>query len=736
MKRILTLIGVLLCLSAAVARPVSPERARQVALRYLPVAIDRTPEGWSELYLFTAPAGEGGFVIVAADDCAHPVLAYSATEQLNLADSLPPQVQRWLAGYRQELAHWQSLGLGSTPQVQAEWDGVATITLSSEVKPLLTTQWNQAPLYNSLCPLDKNGNRAVSGCVATAMTQIMKYWNHPLKGHGQHGYKPEGYGYMSVSFDSLYDWEQMPDKLSSSSSSAEVHAVAQLTYHVGVAVDMQYSASGSGALTNDYGTDDMSAEKALKTFFRYNPLLRSIWKEQHTDRDWDSLLRHELSHGRPILYSGRDNDGGHAFVIDGYDQQGLFHVNWGWGGWYNGYFRIDTLAPAGSGIGGNATSTYNQNCAAIVQIFPSGGNDTVAIACVQNANEDWGDILGNGDYLAYKDTLTLLAQPREGYRFDGWSSGLRYNPFCFVPNGDFTDTAHFAPIGTDTLGYAITDRLDAWQSPSGTASEWAIRIPARLRPQQRSLKAVQMYVNEPGYYVLNIYSGDTIIEANRLYSKTHNVDQEGGWATLPLAEAVPLVGEDDLWIAFRFSSSTVKPAAYSIYTGLPDGTWYKTADGWVRGSDRAEYGTWMVRALFEERDLAVKLLPDAYLKPTDLAGSGLYAAGQSVTIEATNSAPFKYWLFGNNIITDNPYTFTLTQDTIIHAVGHSEGISGVGETPLMVSTAGRIISTSAEVDFYDLQGRLLSTGTRFEAPAAGVYLLRTRGGAACRVAVQ
>lgn len=218
----------------------------------------------------------------------------------------------------------------------------------SNVEPLLATTWNQDKPYNNLCPKDNRGNSYPSGCVATALAQIMKYYNYPKQGYGkkQYSFKPaDGVGQLlSADFGATtYDWNKMLDNyVVNSYSDEEANAVAVLMLHTGVAVEMQYTPTGSGAYSSE-------ARNGLIQYFRYNENIGVIYRDYYSQEEWLNIIFTELNNNRPIYYAGADaTRGGHAFVIDGYDNEGLMHVNWGWGAnGGNGYFDIALLNPSG-----------------------------------------------------------------------------------------------------------------------------------------------------------------------------------------------------------------------------------------------------------------------------------------------------------------------------------------------------------------------------------------------------
>jgi hypothetical protein len=200
------------------------------------------------------------------------------------------------------------------------------------VSPMLTTGWSQACYYNDSCPEDVNGScgHARTGCGATAMAQILKYFNYPENGIGQHSYIDPDYGVISADFENAnYAWEDMPDILNSSSSPEEVAAVAQLMAHCGVAVEMDYAAGSSYSGTT-------SLRNAFYDFFGYSSKAQLLRNSHFPDSTWKQILIDEIDDGRPVFYGISSGSGGHFIVLDGYTDDGYFHFNWGYG---SGYYK-------------------------------------------------------------------------------------------------------------------------------------------------------------------------------------------------------------------------------------------------------------------------------------------------------------------------------------------------------------------------------------------------------------
>jgi len=318
-----------------------------------------------------------GFVIVSGDDAVDPILAYSNSGSFS-AENIPQSVAKWLEDYKSEIRRIVNLKLHANAEISELWNRLkgsndynARLSNSTSINPLMLTQWNQSPYENTLCP-----GGSVTGCVATAMAQIMKYWNYPATGSGFHSYNHQTYGTLSANFgSSTYQWGSMPNVLTSVNT-----AVGALMYDVGVSVDMNYSPQVSGAwVIENSPAPQACSEYALKTYFGYKSTLNGVERVNYSDAQWLALLKSELDASRPILYAGFGSGGGHCFVADGYDVNDFVHFNWGWGGAYDGYFHINSLDPSGTGTGGGSGG-YNSGHQAVVGIEPPTGTQTFSMA--------------------------------------------------------------------------------------------------------------------------------------------------------------------------------------------------------------------------------------------------------------------------------------------------------------------------------------------------------------------
>ncbi|MEZ5071268.1 MAG: C10 family peptidase [Bacteroidales bacterium] len=410
MKRCFLLLVLFLAVVHAAGKEISLEQARKMAERHVStrgiagvksaaalelsdagdlfrgahsgaLLVKSAPDGYREIYAFNIGDGEGSS---SSPGTMRRFRCWAMPPPDRCGPGIFPNVMKWLEGYRQQIRAIQARNLPATRAIEALWTGKASKSVSEEsaVTPLLTTQWNQAPYVNALCPYDEDyGELTVTGCPATAMAQIMKYWNYPATGIGFHSYAHSTYGTLSANFGTTtYNWSAMPNVVNSGNL-----AVATLMYHCGVAVEMSYNVSaeggsGSYVVKDPYGRypDSQTCENAYVQFFDYSPTIQGIFRDEYTDAAWTGLMKAELDAGRPVQYAGF-GQGGHTFVCDGYDANDFFHMNWGWGGYFDGYFLLDALNPGEGGIGSGA-GTYNDGQQALIGIQPAqegeGGGNT------------------------------------------------------------------------------------------------------------------------------------------------------------------------------------------------------------------------------------------------------------------------------------------------------------------------------------------------------------------------
>ncbi len=375
-KIVLVSLVVLLSIGQLLANPVDVNTAKNIGEKFVRnnmqslrgfqtskhVMTLSDDNGNACLYIFNVE--DKGYYIVSADDRAKPILAYSDEGCIDVNNILPAMAY-YLEHYKNAISYAIVNDLPAESAIVDEWNSVKTRGVVSErnvgrsVEPLVDLLWNQVYPYNYFCPTEKGGpgGHAYVGCAADVMAMIMKYWNYPEKGKGSHSYIPEGYPIQTVDFsEATYDWDNMPVQIYSSSPKKEIEAIAELMYHCGVSIDMKYGSTASS------GYSEM-VPNAMKKYFYYTANMRHLYREQHELGEWEKLLRDNLDQGFPIFYAGTSQiSGGHAFLCDGYTEDGYFHFNWGWSGALNGNFAIDALNPTGA--------DYNVNQRAIFDVVP------------------------------------------------------------------------------------------------------------------------------------------------------------------------------------------------------------------------------------------------------------------------------------------------------------------------------------------------------------------------------
>lgn len=334
-----------------IASPVDVNTARQLSLKYvqgnatkkvanLDLAYTQTTEsGANALYVFNF---DGGYMIMAADDVAQPILAFGEEGCFD-ANNIPDGLAYYLRHYARQIEYAVNNSVTADPEISEQWEQIRRYGVirseratRGDVAPLISTNWNQDSPFNAYCPTGQGGpgGRAYAGCVATAMSMVMKRWNWPDHGQGSHSYTPSGYATQTVDFENAYyQWNNMPNNVNNSN----YQAIALLMYHCGVAVDMQYGPQGSGAHSQD-------VPDAIFNYFRYTKSANRLDRDLYTRNEWEEILISNLQEGFPMYYSGAEGNSGHAFVCCGYrESDRKFYFNWGWSGFNNNYFAIDAL---------------------------------------------------------------------------------------------------------------------------------------------------------------------------------------------------------------------------------------------------------------------------------------------------------------------------------------------------------------------------------------------------------
>lgn len=388
-KHLHLLLLLLMMSLASFAGPRSFQQAKEIALRQaaqLGISMDEASSAKAKskrvkrvsgevpaYYVF--PNGEGkGFTVVSGDDRLPEVVGYSDKGTYD-EENLPSNYVGFMKAYEEmvgQLDNGDSRASASIAEAKAlRSSGYQQPT----VAPLLgSIQWNQMTPYNNMCPKYNDTDRSVTGCVATAMAQVMMYYQYPKTLQTDiPAYVTKKYGIAigRINKGEIYDWDNMLPQYASyeplNYTDAQAAAVAKLLYHCGAACEMDYGPSSGANVT----------PAILSTYFGYDSdLMQDLTRDAFTLAEWSQIMDKELSAKRPILYSGRSSDGGHEFVCDGTDGNGLYHINWGWGGYQDGYFDVTILNPDKGGAGsGSAPDGYNQSCSMIIGIAPDNGKE-------------------------------------------------------------------------------------------------------------------------------------------------------------------------------------------------------------------------------------------------------------------------------------------------------------------------------------------------------------------------
>lgn len=382
-RLILKLCGLLLPLSLFAER-IPAERAQRLAEGLFPAAAtaaagtsgSRLQLVWDgepaatrsdadpTFFVFARP--EGGFAVIAADDAVRPVLGYSPTGRF-VTERMPANVREWFAGLRSQIAGARRAALAATPAIRQAWQEVSPRAIGTVELQLETAAWNQLAPYNGKCPLIGR-ERAVTGCVPTALAIVMRYHRWPANGTGvlpDYHYELGGVQRLVEGYrlGNTYSWDDMPLVYDATSTATQQAAVAALMYDLGVMSQASFntaSAGGTGAMTH-------VAVQGLLQYMRYDKGAELHYRDWGIPAaQWDEAVRRELRENGPVLYSGASSDAGHQFVIDGHTSTDYFHVNWGWGGYADGYFLLSALDPDGVGTGGGSGDGFDFSQSALL----------------------------------------------------------------------------------------------------------------------------------------------------------------------------------------------------------------------------------------------------------------------------------------------------------------------------------------------------------------------------------
>lgn len=447
-----------------------------------------TSEKAQPYYVFNA-GKDNGFVIVAGDDRLGSVLGYADSGSFTL-DGAPDGLKALMKLYEQYM-------LRAT---------ASTVTSPAEagtpvVEPLLREiNWGQDTPFNTLCPTYTQSGTTknyYTGCVVTAATQIMKYYNYPATGTGSHSYTFGGKTLTADFANTSYNWNAMPEAVPDVVSVSQTKAYSTLASHFGIAVEMQYAVDGSGAYT-------MMVPAALRNYFGYDAALRLHPREYYSSAEWMAMIKSELDAGRPVYYGASSDSGmgGHAFVCDGYDSNGYVHINWGWYGRSNGYFLVNHLDPSSLGEGGG-TGGYNRQQEIITGIRPAVAGSTKAVtlygatrlSCVDYGNAitlmsyienlDTEAVTGKAGALLMKNGEVVKVLGTQDLTISGFAAGKSGNVLM-----NMRDVSSDATGVTDGSGYTVRMGVLADGQSEWTVLRHPIGLPSYISASVKSGKVV------------------------------------------------------------------------------------------------------------------------------------------------------------------------------------------------------------------------------------------------------
>ena len=771
MKRFSFFALLLMAAMPLMAEHVTPETAQKVAKTFLNnngakstqlTDLSKTA-GFQNLYIFN---GEEGFVVMSADDCVQPILGYSLTGKF-VAENMPANVSGWLQGYNDEIQYAIENQLRATTETAKLWkdliDGNTKAgKATTVVNALLQTTWDQNgyyyysggqlhiyELYNNMCPYDNNaGERTVTGCVATAMAQIMKYWSYPAYGVGSHSYTPEThpeYGVQSANFGATnYAWSNMPNELTSSSTTTQKNAVATLMYHCGVSVDMDYDISdngGSGAYSED-------VPNALVNYFNYKSTVSIKSKSAYSDNNWINLLKTELNASRPIQYSG-NGTGGHAFVCDGYNNSNQFHFNWGWSGSNDGFFSLSSLNP-GSGGAGGSNYNFTNNQRAIIGIEPASNiaaptNLSYTLSGTQSITLTWNTVSAASSYNVYRNgnlignaSGTTFSETAPYGTNSYYVRTVDSNGQLSLPSNTVTVNIEYStPIVTDlTATLSENDVSLSWTAPAwcypptpsatltygngsfngsigfadGTKLYWGHRyLASSLTSYNRmSIYKAAFYANEAGSYKVFIYKGTTISNRpqTKVLEQTLNVGTTG-WFEFDLSTRLTIDATKDYWIFIYDPQGRDYPATYCSYSGS-NGDYYTSAPAsWVSNAGNKAF---LVRAYITDGIYSYDLWDNGTKIADNIANTNY------VVSNITNNAIHQYYLKTNYYGGDSE---TSNKVGIVRGTASIASLALTGNDNLTL-TAGSKLTVTGTLSNSVAENLILEDGTQLINNSNGV----------------
>lgn len=620
-----------------------------------------------------------GFVIVSRDDVAWPVLGYSNEGHVDSAN-IPWSVAKWLYGYRSDIQYAIENQTEQAAACRVAWENLSgnnarTINLrAATVSPLLSTKWNQSPYYNDQCPYDNSElQRTVVGCVATAMAQVIRYHQYPAQGTSFHSYDHTVYGTLNANFGSTtYNYSSMPNSISGANSQ-----VATLSYHCGVSVEMNYGVAkngGSGAyVISSQSPGDHCAEYALKTYFGYKSTLSGESRSNYTTSQWKSKLKADLDAEHPIIYAGFGSGGGHCFVLDGYDNQDYFHINWGWGGYYDGYFSIDALNPTGVGTGGGSGG-FNSGHQAIFGIEPDnggggggggGGNQKFDLVLYKDLSLSASTVTFGG---AISVSTNIYNKGTESFSGD-------YGMAVFDDNGVFVDFIETKTGASLPNGYVYDSDLVFYNSGNFKFLPGKYQVLMYYKPTSGDWSAVGDYNGHVNYEEFTVYYYNDIELYKAITLSTGNTTitrNKSLTATLDIANYGSSTISGTVFLALYDLEGNFVEMVNSQTFSLNSMTHYSSGISFTKSAGiSADAGSYLMAVLYQPSSTSI------------LVGSKYYQNPIRVTVQDPPISPDAY---ESNNTTANAYAFTPSYSS----------------NTATINTTGSNFHTGSDYDYYKI----------------------------------
>lgn len=775
MKRLGSLITLLLAVSLPLfAEHVDPETARKVATTFLnnngakaTQLIDLTKEaGFDNLFVFDA---NPGFVVMAADDCVKPILGYSLTGRF-VAEGMPEHVASWIQGYSDEIQYAIDHQMRASSETAQLWKNLAegngkTGRANVVVSPLIQTKWNQNKYYNRQCPVASGGpdGHAFTGCVATAMAQIMNYWQYPSRGFGSYSYLWNGQTLSADFGATTYDWANMADYYeyyysdplgnatwlpSNFHTPERIDAVATLMYHCGVSVDMNYGGGSSGAPTN-------LVADALKTYFNYNPAVTFKQKTSnygasvyYTDEEWIDMVKEELDAHRPLEYCGNHptSSGGHAFVCDGYDDSDYFHFNWGWAGHYDGYFSLDNLdTGANSGEAGAGNGVYTRDQGAVFGIRPSNCTAEVPdnLTYTQNGRTvtfHWDTASGAASYNVYRD-YNYIGNSATDFFVETAPYGTHvYTVRSVDGNGALSLSSNIVTVTVETVNdLQVTASGNqatlSWTAPKwcypetsagiltygdgtfennvgflGTANMyWGHRYLADNLTSFSDMVICKLsfYSRVPGRYEYFIYKGTN--NPNSQLAHGSFVVSINGWFEIALDENIEIDDSQDLWVFFYDPEAKDYPATFCNFTEHTEGCYYSNTDPLSAPLDTFDGTAWLIRTHLTDGTYTYNLYQDGTRIAQDLSATTYNAM---LNHNAPNLFTVRTNYYGGVSASSNMVGVTMSEAELTSL--------GIASNDKITLTSGSSLTVTGEISNIDPANLIIEDGAQLIHPSSAV----------------